>query len=248
MRGRYFQNGTYGVLSPADMGLAYGSFEKRVLDGETAFDSGGQELALVVLGGAVTYAIGDARGAAEHRDVLYLPIHERISLCGKATVLCYGAPCTKKTAFAHIPFKAVDGDERHKQYGSPAQSTARHVWNCIDDAFDASRLLLGFCDGEPGGWTAWPPHEHGQAREEIYYYTGLGDGFALQCVYDDLTQSDAVRIVREGDLISIPGGYHPNVGCPKTGIHYLFCMVSVQEGNRQFMDLTIQKEFGDKLE
>jgi len=248
MRGGHFQNGQYRKLAAKEMGLVYGDFEKRLLTDETAFSSGGRELALVVLGGSAAYRYGERTGTAAHRDVLYLPIEETITLKGQATVLCYGAPCTRRTAFRHIVFEEVAADERHKRYGSAAQNTARHVYNCIDDTFDSSRLLMGFCDGAPGGWTAWPPHEHGKAREEIYYYTGMEDGFALQCVYDDLAEGDAVRMVREGDLIAIPGGYHPNVGCPKTGIHYLFCMVSVKEGDRRFMDLTVQKEFGDKLE
>ena len=248
MRGKQFPAGSYEKLSAADMGLTYTGFERVALDGVRRFESLDFEMALVILDGEADYAFGDCRGKARHRDMLYVPMHQSIDLSGSALVLCYCAPCTRKTSFAHIQFAEVDADERHKVYGTRAQGTHRHVWNCIDDNFHAARLLMGFCDGEPGGWTAWPPHEHGCAREEVYYYTGMGDGFALQCVYDELSDADAAVIVREGDLVSIAGGYHPNVGCPKRGIHYIFCMVSVKEGDRQFMDLTIQREFGDKLE
>ena len=248
MRGKHFSAGSFQKLSAAEMNLVYAGFEKQELSGEKRFESNGCELAFVILEGEAAYAFGETCGKAVHRDILYLPMQQSITLNGHATVLIYSAPCTKKTSFAHIAFQQVDADSRHKVFGSREQGTYRHVWNCIDDSFDASRLLMGFCDGEPGGWTAWPPHEHGEAREEIYYYIGMGDGFALQCVYDDLSQGDAVCIVRQGDLVSISGGYHPNVGCPKTGIHYLFCMVSVREGDRKFMNLTIQSEFGSKLE
>ncbi len=68
-----------------------------------------------------------------------------------------------------------------------------------------------------------------------------------ECVYEELGAPKEVAIVRNGDVISIDEGYHPNVGCPKTGIMYVYCMVSVEEGDRNFMDLEIQKIYGDKL-
>lgn len=248
MKGKHFICGSFDKLGAEDMGLCFGEFERRTLRGEAAFESVDRETALVILDGEVAYCHAGCSGIAVHRDMLYLPLQDRIDLRGNATVLRYSAPCSRQTRFEHIPFAEVDADSRHKTYGDTAQGSFRHVWNCIDDTFDSVRLLMGFCDGVPGGWTAWPPHEHGSAREEIYYYTGMGDGFALQCVYESLDEAEAVRIVREGDLISVPGGYHPNVGCPKTGIHYLFCMVSVREDDRRFMDLTIQSQFGSKLE
>lgn len=248
MTGRHFQDGQYRRLTPREMGLVYTGFEKHNLHGEKVFATGGCESALAVLDGQVEYRHGEQSGTAVHRDILYLPLEEEITLRGNATVLQYTAPASRKTRFAHIPFARVDADDRHKKYGDADRGSFRHVWNCIDDRFDSARFLLGFCDGAPGGWTAWPPHAHGGAREEVYYYTGMGDGFGLQCVYDDLRQRDAVYIVRQGDLVSVPGGYHPNTGCPKTGIHYLFCMVSLREDDRVFMDLTIQSEFGDTLE
>jgi 5-deoxy-glucuronate isomerase len=103
------------------------------------------------------------------------------------------------------------------------------------------------CCGGFGSWTAWPPHEHGEKREEVYVYFGMDDGFALQCVYDDLENPSELFLVRDGHLVAIPGGYHPNVGCPKTGIRYIYCMVSTAAEDRNFMDLNIQRQFGDKL-
>jgi 5-deoxy-glucuronate isomerase len=75
----------------------------------------------------------------------------------------------------------------------------------------------------------------------------MGDGFALQCVYEDMDEAK-VALVRNGDAIAIPKGYHPNVGCPKSGIRYVYCMVSIQAENRNFMDLHTQKIYGDRLE
>ena len=47
----------------------------------------------------------------------------------------------------------------------------------ITDKFDASRLLVGIGQGSPGGWTVWPPHEHGDEKEELYVYFDMGAAF-----------------------------------------------------------------------
>lgn len=78
-------------------------------------------------------------------------------------------------------------------------------------------------------------------------YFNMGESFGLQCVYNDLDQAEA-HVVREGHLIAIPEGYHPNCGCPCGGIRYVYCMVSVKEGDRDFMNLRTQKIYGDRLE
>ena len=76
----------------------------------------------------------------------------------------------------------------------------------------------------------------------------MGKGFAAQFVYDDMDEPAVVALVREGDVVTIPHGYHPNVGCPCGGIFYAYVMVSTTADDRNFMDLRTQKIYGDKLE
>lgn len=180
---------------------------------------------------------------------MYVPRDSRIVLSeGPGVVIRFGAPCTEKYGFAHVPFDVVDRDpEKHKVYGKVETGSQRDVWNYITNDFPSGRFLTGICFGRKGGWTAWPPHEHGEKREEVYVYMGMGDGFAIQCVYDEMEDASAY-VVQDGHLISIPHGYHPNCGCPYGEIRYVFCMVSVKEHDRDFMDLKTQKVFGDKLE
>ncbi len=241
---------TLKLLEPGDLGLVYTSLQRLEINGATvSVKSGGNELCLVVIEGEVSYRFKDRSGVAGLGDMLYLPIESAIDLTnGPAIVIRYGAPCKRQTSFAHIAFKDVDADERHKVYGKVESGTRRDVWNFIDESFDSSRLLMGICYGAPGGWTAWPPHEHGVKREEVYIYFNMDDGFALQCVYEDMQNPDAIALVQNGHLIAIPSGYHPNVGCPKTGIRYVYCMVSTTAEDRKFMDLHTQAIYGDKLE
>jgi 5-deoxy-glucuronate isomerase len=235
-------------LEPADMGLVYTSLQRLEL-GNASVHSDTEETCLVVIQGQVAYKHGNNTGKAVLCDMLYLPPGETLELSGeKAAAIRYGAPCTRKTGFAHIRFEDVDKDGRHKVYGNNDGGTKRDVWNFINEDFDSSRFLIGICYGGKGSWTAWPPHEHGAKREEVYIYFGMGDGFALQCVYQDLEKQSETFLVRDGHLVAIPGGYHPNVGCPKTGIRYIYCMVSTTAEDRNFMDLKIQSQFGDKLE
>lgn len=249
MAGKHFlPEETKKRLNPTDMGLEYTSAEQLEITDSVFVESGEEELCLVVLSGEVAYAMGEKSGVATERDVLYLPIASSVALkSDNAAVLRFGAPCTRKTAFSHIRFAEVDASNRHKVYGKDALGTRRDVWNMIDESFDSSRFLVGICNGRSGGWTAWPPHRHGEAREEVYVYFGMGEGFALQCVYEE-TGEPLVYKVEDGHLVAIKEGFHPNVGCPGGGISYVYCMVSRKAEDREFMDLVTETKFGERLE
>lgn len=172
-----------------------------------------------------------------------------VSSSEPTSLICFSAPSYSDTTFSHIKFAEVDADNNsHFIYGNISTNTRRDVWNYIDSKFMSSRFLVGICQGDCGGWTAWPPHEHGEKREEIYAYFNMGNAFGIQCIYEDLEKPAAVLIVREGDVVSIPGGYHPNVACPAGKMSYIYCMVSKKAGERNFMDLNLQKLYGSKFE
>lgn len=236
-------------LEPGEMGLKYTSAQRLEVRGKTEVESGAEEVCFVCIDGSVFYTFEDKKGIAEMKDMIYMPINSKISFSSDfGTIIKFGAPCDRKTTFAHIAFKDVDHDDRHKVYGKSEISTKRDVWNYIDESFDSSRFLVGICEGRDGGWTAWPPHEHGRQREESYVYFNMGDSFGAQFVYDDMDNPYTVELIRDGHLIAIPKGYHPNCGCPCGGIFYVYCMVSVKAEDRNFMDLQTQKIYGDKLE
>jgi 5-deoxy-glucuronate isomerase len=236
--------------TPAELGLVYTSVQRIEVSQPCEVESGEEELCLICIGGSVDYEIDGRADTAVMMDMLYLPIHARIRLASArgGVLMKYGAPCARKTSFGHIRFTEVDRDSRHKVYGKTENGSRRDVWNYIDDTFDSSRFLTGICHGAPGGWTAWPPHEHGREREETYVYFNMGESFAAQFVYDDYNHPIVSALVRDGDVVTIPHGYHPNVGCPAGGICYAFVMVSTTAEEREFMKLRTQKIFGDKLE
>lgn len=232
---------------PRDLGLELTSVQRLEFGGRRRIESGDEEVCLVVIDGSVEYDCRRTAGRAVFRDMLYVPRRSRASLTSNdAVVMRYGAPSDRDAEFAHLRFADVDGGpETHEVFGTAEKNTRRDVWHFIGADFPCSRLMMGLCRGEAGGWTVWPPHEHGEQREEVYVYFDMGDAFAVQCVYEDMERPLAVAMVRDGDLVSVPRGYHPNAGCPAGGISYIYCMVSRTAGRRDFMDLHFQEIYGD---
>jgi 5-deoxy-glucuronate isomerase len=236
--------------NPQDLGLEYTSVQRIEVSGKAAIDTKGEEACLAVMEGEAAFRCSDKEGKAVFKDMMYVPGGTKIELSSDRAVLIYfGAPSDRDADFVHIKFSDIDKNPQvHKIFGKSETSCKRDVWQFIGEDFNCSRLLAGFCEGSVGGWTVWPPHEHGDKREEVYVYFNMGKAFAVQCVYDDMENPYAVAMVRDGDLVSIPKGYHPNVGCPGGRISFIYCMVSKTAGDRDFMDLHVQEIFGDKLE
>jgi 5-deoxy-glucuronate isomerase len=234
---------------PRELGLEYTSVQRIELSGDRSVATAAEEACLVVVEGSVGYSCVESSGTAVFKDMLFLPpgCEARLRSEG-AVVMWFGAPSDRAGEPTHIRFSDIDDDPKtHEVFGKPENNTRRDVWHFIGSDFPCSRLMMGLCRGEPGGWTVWPPHEHGAQREEVYVYFGMGKAFGLQCVYRSLVEPDAVVMVRDGDLVSIPEGYHPNVGCPAGGISFVYCMVSKEPGRRDFLDLQFQEIYGDSF-
>jgi 5-deoxy-glucuronate isomerase len=213
-------------------------------------NTGADEAAFVCVAGQFTYKIGPITGAGQFKDFLYVPWKSTLELSTptRAVLVQVSAPSDRDTDFAHLKYSDVAKDpERHKVFGAMETSSLRDVYMYIDDKFKASRLLMGFTVGLTGGWTSWPPHEHAQDREELYVFFDMGRSFAIQSVYEDLETPLFCGIVQDGDLVAVPKGYHPNVGCPGGRITYFYAMAARVAGKREFMQLNIQSEFGDRL-
>lgn len=247
-------------LTAADLGLEFISVRRLEFSGPGAqspqrVKTADTEVCLVVLAGSVRYTCAlppgdDVRaGVADTMDMLLIPPHADAGLeSTDAVVVRYEAPSELGADFHHVRFAAVNDDPTtHHVYGKAEIGSQRHVWNYIDSQQRCTRLMMGICEGSPGGWTAWPPHEHSAEREEVYVYFDMGTAFGIQCVYENLSEIGGAAIVREGDVVSIPRGYHPNSGCPAGRIKYVYCMAAKIPGARDFMDLRIQPEFGDRF-
>ena len=105
--------------------------------------------------------------------------------------------------------------------------------------------MAGVTFSKPGNWTSWPPHEHARMLEEAYLYIDMpAPGWGLQLVYNDPRQPELVAVVREGDVVLMPQGYHPNVSAPGGTINFLWMMAAIREGeDRQFGVVNVQPEY-----
>jgi 5-deoxy-glucuronate isomerase len=55
-----------------------------------------------------------------------------------------------------------------------------------------------------------------------------------------------VQIVREGDAVVMPKGFHPNVAAPGGQINFLWMMAANREGvDRQFGVVNVQPEYAE---
>lgn len=240
-------------VRPTTSGLDLLSCQRLELDaqaGPLCVETGPEEVVLISIQSWVDYQYGGTAGRLEFQDTLYLPRVSQALLWtgGKAIVMRIGAPSDRDTRFAHIRFEEVALDPaRHKVLGSMAAHTYRDVYMCIDDRFNASRLLVGIGKGGTASWTVWPPHEHGDEKEKLYVYFNMGSSFGIQCLYESLDEPLLCGIVREGDMVTVPRGFHPNVGCPSGRIAYIYAMAARVQGERQFTDLRFQEEYGNRL-
>jgi 5-deoxy-glucuronate isomerase len=253
MRYHFRPEGLKKGLRPEAYVLDFLSCQRIELDSghpAVTVETGLEEVVLVCIAGQVNYHSRDTTGTAAFKDMLYLPWKSQVTVQAdqQAILMRIGAPSDRDTDFVHIRFSDVDGDpSRHQVFGSAENNSRRDVYMYIDDRFNASRLLMGIGQGSTGGWTVWPPHEHGDEKEELYVYFDMGKAFGVQCVYESLDEPLFCGIVRDGDMVAVPLGYHPNAGCPGGRISYVYAMAARVAGQRDFMALRFQEEFGDQF-
>jgi 5-deoxy-glucuronate isomerase len=68
--------------------------------------------------------------------------------------------------------------------------------------------------------------------------------FAIQLVYSNTEEPELVTVVRDGDAVLMPSGYHPNVSVPGHRICFLWAMAAHRElEDRQFGVVNVQPGF-----
>ena len=180
-------------------------------------------------------------------DSLYVPRGASIEItpgpegCDLAEV---AAPVDREYPVQFVAFKTVQADPGlHLKVGGP--SAKRDLNILIGKNVEAGRIMAGVTFSDPGNWTSWPPHEHAAMLEEAYLYIDMpAPAFGLQLVYTDAKEPEIATIVREGDVVLMPQGYHPNVAAPGGSINFLWMMAANREReDRQYGVVNVQPEF-----
>ncbi|HWF07707.1 MAG TPA: 5-deoxy-glucuronate isomerase [Bryobacteraceae bacterium] len=90
-----------------------------------------------------------------------------------------------------------------------------------------------------------PPHEHTGMLEEMYVYFDMPEpAFSIQMVYNNTEYPELVTVVRDGDAVLMPGGYHPNVLVPDHRMCFLWAMAAHREvTDRHYGVVNVQPGF-----
>jgi len=146
-----------------------------------------------------------------------------------------------------IRYADLAADPKRK-FRAGGEATSRDLNIVIGDNVQTGRILLGFTRSLQGNWTSWPPHEHTKMLEELYVYFDMPPpAFGIQLVYTRPEAPELAAIVREGDAVLMPAGYHPNVSAPGHGINFIWMMAARREvADRKFGVVNVQPGFDQK--
>jgi 5-deoxy-glucuronate isomerase len=221
-----------------------------ILDAEGAaiqVDPGTHETGLVCLKGSAVVTVGAVAFAMKPYDALYVPRVTPFAVapgnngCDLAEL---SAAVEQHYPLTFVSFDTIQKDPGlHFEAGGPG--TRRTLNILLGKNVEAGRIMAGVTFSDPGNWTSWPPHEHAVLAEEAYLYIAMpAPAFGVQLVYTNPDEPELATIVREGDLVVMPQGYHPNVAAPGCSIGFLWMMAASREGvDRQFGVVNVQPDF-----
>jgi 5-deoxy-glucuronate isomerase len=227
--------------------LRYGRIRLDAGDDPLGFATHGLETGLVALGGRAEVAAAGKTFALAPYDSLYVPRDTEVRVSpgpGGCDLVEIAAPVERAYPLQFVSWENVQKDPGlHFKVGEPP--TERMLNILIGKNVEAGRIVAGVTFSTPGNWTSWPPHEHTQMLEEAYLYFDMpAPAWGIQLVYTDPSAPELAVVVREGDVVLMPGGYHPNVAAPGGSINFLWMMAAHREGvDRQFGVVNVQPEY-----
>jgi 5-deoxy-glucuronate isomerase len=236
-------------VSPANSMLERLWYGRILLGPDTpqvSFSTEGRETSLIVMRGACTLTVDGARYDLGLHDGAYIPRGSTVAIAAEQEldIVENSAEVTGDYPLQIIRYQDVVANPKLRfRAGGP--STTRDLNIVIGDNVKAGRLMVGFTRSLPGHWTSWPPHEHTALAEELYAYFDMPPpAFGIQLVYTRPEAPELAAIVREGDAVLMPAGYHPNVSAPGHSINFIWMMAARREGiDRQFGVVNVQPGF-----
>jgi 5-deoxy-glucuronate isomerase len=239
------------AVSPDNSSLAHLHYGRIRLDTETprvTFETGARETALLCMRGDCRVVVDGTPYAIGLYDAIYVPKRSAVQVVTEREVdlVECSADVTGDYPLQVVRYSDVEVDPTLK-FRAGGDSTRRDLNILIGENVRAGRILAGFTRSLPGNWTSWPPHEHSEKLEEVYVYFDMpAPAFGIQLVYTSPDQPEFVGVVRDGDAVLMPAGYHPNVAAPGHGINFIWMMAAHREvEDRQFGVVNVQPEFSN---
>jgi 5-deoxy-glucuronate isomerase len=248
-RGTNQHKGRHISVTPQNSSMKHLGYGRIILDPETpscSFSTEEREVALICMSGECSVSAEGETQKLNRYDSIYLPRDTAVTVAtdGSVDLVECSSDVDNKYPVQVVRYAEVENDSSLKfKTGGP--STTRTVNIVIGKNVQAGRLLAGFTTSEPGHWTSWPPHEHASMLEELYvYYDMPAPAFGVQFVYTNVDEPEFIGIVREGDAVLMPRGFHPNVSVPGHSINFVWLMAAHREvEDRQFGVVRVQAGF-----
>jgi 5-deoxy-glucuronate isomerase len=228
--------------------LHYGRITLNAGDPALEFTSNDHEIGLICLNGNASVSANGETFQLGQYDTVYVSRDSTITVavnnesgCDLAEV---SAPVEKRYPTKFVSYKEVRQNPKlHLIAGKPPAERDLNV--LIGANVEAGRIMAGVTFSTPGNWTSWPPHEHSKLLEEAYLFIDMpSPSFGVQFVYTDPAKPELVQVVREGDCVLMPQGYHPNVAAPGGQINFLWMMAAIREGeDRLYGVVNVQPEY-----
>lgn len=219
-------------VNPATAAWKYLSF--RVVKLPPRYTHAGQtanhEAAVVPLSGEMRVRVAGYTFDLKRQDVfselpqvLYLPPGSEfvVEAITQAQFALGSAP-----AEGRYPLRLFRPEEMRREIRGGGNAT-RQVNHILGPDLPAERLLLYEVYTPSGFWSGWPPHRHDGRMgslyiEETYYYRiSPPTGWAIHRNYSPEDGLDELLLVRDGDLVLVPKGYHPVAAPPGSNVYYL---------------------------
>jgi 5-deoxy-glucuronate isomerase len=227
--------------------LHYGRIILDAGDAPVSFSTGTNETGFIALKGSATIVADGRAFELVQYDALYTPRDCSVEVrpgSGGCDLAEVSAPVENRYPIQFVAFADVQKDSGlHFKAGGPASERTLNV--LFGKNIQAGRIMAGVTFSAPGNWTSWPPHEHAALAEEAYLYIDMpAPAFGVQLVYTDKTTPELAVIVREGDVVLMPKGYHPNVAAPGGSINFLWMMAAHREtDDRLFGVVNVHPDF-----
>ena len=228
--------------------LHYGRITLGADDAPISFENGEHETGLICLNGAARVASGGESFDLSRYDAVYIPRDSKIEVQAGGAEGCdlaeVSAPVSQRYPVKFVSYAEVRQNPKlHLIAGKPPAERDLNV--LIGANVDAGRIMAGVTFSTPGNWTSWPPHEHSRLLEEAYLFIDMpSPSFGVQFVYTNPESPELVQVVREGDCVLMPQGYHPNVAAPGGQINFLWMMAAIKEGeDRLYGVVNVQPEY-----
>ena len=226
--------------------LCYGRIRLDQTVPSAAFETGERETALLCMKGTCEVRVNGERYELDTYDAMYVPRGSAVlvTMTSELDIVECSAEVTGEYPLQIVRYADVKRDPALK-FTAGGTATTRDLNIIIGNNVKAGRLLAGFTRSAPGNWTSWPPHEHTKLLEVLYVYFDMPDpAFGIQLVYTEPTRPEFATVVRDGDAVLMPAGYHPNVAAPGHSINFIWMMAAHREvEDRLFGVVNVQPGF-----